>query len=105
MDQVVRPHGNSRIGLADARDAGMARPHTVLARKAIHAVMVRPLRLLRGIREPDRPLFDFASNARSGVAVVLLALVMCIPVALIYDSIFFVAHKEAAIIGGLLSGR
>ena len=38
------------------------------------------------------PLFDIVSSARVGVAIVLLALVMCIPVALIYHFIFLGAR-------------
>ena len=34
------------------------------------------------------PLFDIASSARVGVAIVLLTLAMCIPVALVYHFVF-----------------
>ncbi len=39
------------------------------------------------------PLFDFVSNARVGVAIVLLALVMCIPIALAYHFVFVGARR------------
>ena len=39
------------------------------------------------------PLFDVVSSARVGVAIVLLALVMCIPVALVYHFIFLGAQR------------
>ncbi len=46
------------------------------------------------------PLFDFVSNARVGVAIVLLALVMRIPVALIYHFIFTSVRKGVTAISG-----
>ena len=42
------------------------------------------------------PLFDFASNARVGVVIVLLALAMCVPVALAYHFIFVGVRRLVA---------
>ena len=39
------------------------------------------------------PLFDFVSNARVGVVIALLALIMCIPIALAYHFVFVGARR------------
>ncbi len=41
------------------------------------------------------PLFDFVSSVRVGVVIVLLALLMCIPIALVYHFIFFGVRRLA----------
>ena len=39
------------------------------------------------------PLFDFVSNARVGAVIALLALIMCIPIALAYHFVFVGARR------------